>query len=324
MRDNNPFKPVLPKPVTDNDLATDPSADNFLASSDGVDDRLSQHATLDGMLSANARQNNDFGDIANVAARHQHHEPITPTFNAKPEEANNAVEHNHDEKANKEESKPSSNSNKADIFAVAAAAADNQTTPPKALDKPNKKAPVQKANGSEKQVTISLLTIVFGVLFIISTIAAVYFYMQNNKSQNDLADAKAKVSQLSDTASNDSAESDKATTNYDALQNRIQDLSKQVTDKDKTISDKQKTIDDQNGKITTLNKQVTDLQNKINSDKTVSDNMKSLVTTLCTNDQFKSSSACVSNGQSQSKNNSQSNQAVAPTTNTSTVQNTRP
>lgn len=321
MKDNNPFKPVLPRPVSDNDLANDPNADNFLASSNGINDRLSQHVTLDGMLSANPQSQNDFGDIASLTnsrattALGGNPKPSTqPAANHKPVVA----------------SEPKATDSKSDIFAAAAAAADGQSVASKATDgkfKLEKKGRAKKdttkkaaQNSGEKQITISLLTIVFGVLFIISTIAAIYFYTQNNKSQSELADAKAKVSQLSDTANNDSAESSKATTNYDALQNRIQDLSKQVTDKDKDISTKQKTIDDQNSKITSLNKQITDLQNKVNSDKSVSENMKSLVTTLCTNDQFKSSSACVSNGQSQTQ--TQANHATAPanTTNTQSTQ----
>lgn len=312
MKDNNPFKPVLPRPVSDNDLANDPNADNFLAGSNGINDRLSQHVTLDGMLSANPQSQNDFGDIASLTNNR-----ATTALGGAPKPSTQPATNHKSVVA----SEPKTADSKSDIFAAAAAAADGQSVAPKAndgkfkLEKKDlaKKDATKKAtsNSGEKQITISLLTIVFGVLFIISTIAAIYFYTQNNKSQSELADAKAKVSQLSDTANNDSAESSKATTNYDALQNRIQDLSKQVTDKDKDISAKQKTIDDQNSKITSLNKQITDLQNKVNSDKSVSENMKSLVTTLCTNDQFKSSSACVGGGQSQSQ--TQANHATAPT-----------
>lgn len=312
MKDNNPFKPVLPRPVSDNDLANDPNADNFLAGSNGINDRLSQHVTLDGMLSANPQSQNDFGDIASLTNNR-----ATTALGGAPKPSTQPVANHKPVIA----SEPKTADNKSDIFAAAAAAADGQSVAPKAndgkfkLEKKDlaKKDVAKKAaqNSGEKQITISLLTIVFGVLFIISTIAAIYFYTQNNKSQSELADAKAKVSQLSDTANNDSAESSKATTNYDALQNRIQDLSKQVTDKDKDISTKQKTIDDQNSKITSLSKQITDLQNKVNSDKSVSENMKSLVTTLCTNDQFKSSSACVGGGQGQPQ--TQANHATAPT-----------
>lgn len=312
MKDNNPFKPVLPKPISDSDLATDPHPDNFLAGDDRLSQHLNRRMTMDGVMPG--QHHTDFSDLTKSNKDAETPAATETPVADKPADSASNVESsqtNLDPLANM----PSDNTNDLpagvtpadDPFAAAAAAADNQKKPPKfggfikhgnrpAAEPKSAKTP-KDPNVPQKQVTISLLTIIFCVLFVIATAAAIYFFTENNKNKDALADAQAKVNQLTAQDNDTATAANKSTTNLDALQTKIQDLTKQNDDKQKQIDDKQKSIDDQNKKITDLNKQVSDLQNKVNSDKTVSDNMKSLVTTLCTNDQFKASSACVSNGQ---------------------------
>ena len=71
-----------------------------------------------------------------------------------------------------------------DSLSAAAETADNK--PLTANSKTSK-----GKNGQNKQVTISVLTIVFFVLFVAAGALAGYFYYDNNKNKDSLADAQA-------------------------------------------------------------------------------------------------------------------------------------
>ena len=89
-------------------------------------------------------------------------------------------------------------------------------------------------NGQNKQVTISVLTIVFFVLFVAAGALAGYFYYDNNKNKDSLADAQAELQQLKDETNASSNSSNKASTQFDALQDKIAELTTQNEDKQKT------------------------------------------------------------------------------------------
>lgn len=183
-----------------------------------------------------------------------------------------------------------------DALSAAAAMADSQTGDVTIDKTPAKK---KSASGQPKQLTISLLTIVFCVLFIISTVCAVYFAIQNGKSTNQLSDTKAELQELRDKDNASSTTNSKTSDQFDALQNKIAGLTKQATDNKKTMDENKKTIEDLTKKNTDLTTQLNAANAKLASDKSVSDNMKSLVTTLCTKEDYKSSSACISQNQPQ-------------------------
>lgn len=145
-----------------------------------------------------------------------------------------------------------------------------------------------------KQLTISVLTIVFFVLFLGATATAVYFGIQNNKNSNELSDAQAKLQQLTDENNSSTTSSNKSSTQFDALQDKIADLTTQNEEKQKTIDENKTTIDNLNKQVTDLNTKLTDTQNKLTSDTQVSDKMQSLITTMCANDPYKTqSSVCI-------------------------------
>ncbi|MDO4271449.1 MAG: hypothetical protein Q4C83_00480 [Candidatus Saccharibacteria bacterium] len=176
-------------------------------------------------------------------------------------------------------------------LAAAATAADSKTEGVEINNKPAKKA---KNNGQPKQLTVSVLTIIFGILFLASAGAAVYFYMGKSDVETKLADTEASLQSLQDETNTSTNSSNKANTQFDSLQQKIQELTK-------TNQESQKKIEENNQTITNLNKEKTDLQtkldaanNKLTSDTQVSENMKSLITTLCTDPTFQGSSACVS------------------------------
>ncbi len=183
-----------------------------------------------------------------------------------------------------------------DALSAAAAMADSQTGDVTIDKTPAKK---KSASGQPKQLTISLLTIVFCVLFIISTVCAVYFAIQNGKSTNQLSDTKAELQELRDKDNASSTTNSKTSDQFDALQNKIAGLTKQATDNKKTMDENKKTIEDLTKKNTDLTTQLNAANAKLASDKSVSDNMKSLVITMCAggSKEVKESSPCIALGQ---------------------------
>lgn len=178
-------------------------------------------------------------------------------------------------------------------LAAAAAAADGKTggveiTPAKDVGKTK-----AAKNGQPKQLTVSVLTIIFFVLFIGAGAAAVYFGIQNNKNVNALGDAQAELQQLKDQNADSSNSANKESTQFDALQDRIKELTEQNDAKQKTIDENKTTIDNLNKQVSDLNQQVTAANNKLTSDTSVSDKMQSLITTMCASPDFAASSVCI-------------------------------
>ena len=311
MRNNDPFKPALARPLSDSDLANDPHPDNFLAGNDGLGRRLNRRMTMDGVMQPelpetpaapatveqpqpveqpapsapaapdlsnlanlpDAPATPDFSDLSAAPNQDPLNNPLatpneasTPSAKVLPPEADTA---------------PADDNQSVNLFDQAAQVADNQKKPPKL------------ATPKQKQVTISLLTIIFFLLFLASTGVAVWFGYDNNKKSTALADAQAKLAQSKDYLSDKTNTSTKTSTQFDALQAKIADLTKKNDEAKQQLDEKQKNIDDQNKKIADLTKQNGDFQNKINSDKAISDNMHSLVVTLCAKDDMRGSAPCV-------------------------------
>lgn len=324
-QENSPFQPALRKPVDDKMLAGDPAADNFLAGSDGLSKRvtfdnvppvvrqngLSQPTTheqlpqKDGNARINdlpASRNDDIFESFSSSADSQA-QTAAPTPDKKSKKVHLPKFGRH---------KSHSNDAAKSAISAAAEAADNNAPQTPAVAGTNANAKL--ATKQTKQVTISALTIIFFVLFVISTACAIYFGIQNHGNSNKLSDAQAQIEELTAKSSENASSTNKQNNNFDALQDKITTLTKDNGDKQKTIDQLNKDKTDLNNKVNTLNGQVTSLQNKVNSDTQTSTDVKSLVTTLCTKDDFKSSSACVAasssaNQQNNQTNNQQSNQA---------------
>ena len=108
-----------------------------------------------------------------------------------------------------------------------------------------------------------MATIVFFILTLAGIGGTVYFYMQNNDTSNKLADAKAQVDKLNANSSSSTTSDNKSNSQYDALQNKITDLTSQNADKQKTLDDNKKTIDQLNAKNADLTKSNDDLTKKV-------------------------------------------------------------
>lgn len=187
-------------------------------------------------------------------------------------------------------------------------------------DQPSKRSSSKKASnkaGSQpKQLTVSVLTIVFGVLFLASSALAATFFVQKNGINSQLEDAQAKLSKLQDQSNSSTNSTNKASTQFDSLQTKIEELTKTNQENSQTIENNKKTIDDLNKRNSDLTNQLTAAQNKLTADTSVSDNMKSLVTTMCAaGAPYNTSSACVALGQG-----SGAAQAATPTATTNNQQ----
>ena len=355
MKGENPFQPVLAKPIDDTVFNNDPAADNFLVGNDGFNRtssamnsfarpnnyrpvRLDQMAESNpfedtdnsGSLGAKTPQatkpaKNSKGGIFSGISRGK--KTVTPaqTQIATPNSGaglNSASNFGQGSNLNNVTSgfgatQPSSASAAAakptspisSALADAAAISDSKsplvTGNANAKDSKVESAKSPKGASTGRQLTISTMTIVFAVLFVVATGVAIYFGLQNKKNVDALADARAQVSELTDNDNSAKSANTKSTTQLSALQDKVQDLTKKT-------EDNQKTIDDLNKKNNDLTKSNTDLQNqlkaandKLASDKSVSENMKSLLTAMCTSAPFNTSAACqAANGVVQSANQS--------------------
>ncbi len=359
MKGENPFQPVLAKPIDDTVFNNDPAADNFLVGNDGFNRSNSamnsfgrgnyRPVRLDQMADSNPFTDSDSGS-AKVVRPAQHVQPAQPvrpasapiTSGAKESKSKGGMFSGLSRKKATTPTQPAMtmpNSNlggangnfgQANLgatnsgfgatknstaettkptspisSALADAAAISDSKSPLAANNQAKNSQVKPAkntkSGMNKQLTISTMTIVFAVLFVVATGAAIYLGIQNRNNADALADAQAQVSELTDSDNNAKSSSTKSTTQLSALQDKVQDLTKKT-------EDNQKTIDDLNKKNNDLTKSNTDLQNqlkaandKLASDKSVSDNMKSMLNAMCTSAPFNTSSACqAANGAVQS------------------------
>ena len=125
-----------------------------------------------------------------------------------------------------------------------------------------------------KQFTISIMTIILFILAVAGIGGTIYFWIQNSKTSDALADAKAKVQQLTDQSNTANISGNKTSDQFTALQKNLADMTKQNDDKQKTIDDQKKTIDDQT-------KQITDLTTKAKTIDTLTGQLGGLLNSSC-------------------------------------------
>jgi len=257
MKDNNPFQPNLAEPVNDSDLATDANPDKF------TDDVSSDNAkpprpavSLDGITPANVNDNFSVDSSPdNQPANDQGASIADPLdgLNLNPPA----------DPANSDET-PATGDNASDAAATDGASADPFATLADQAD--TGKAP--KAAKPTKTFTISILTIIFFILTLAGAGGTVYFFLQNDKNSNALADANAKVQQLTSQSNETNTSENKTTDQFTALQDKIADLTKQNSDKQKTLDDNKTKIDDltkQNTDLTTKVQNISDLTTKLDT-----------------------------------------------------------
>lgn len=308
MNDNNPFRPTLAQPADDSALATDPAADNFLDSPvDNSQGNFNAPAvSLDNMVAPSD------GDNANPVNFNNSDYGVNG-MTSQPDQANQLSNATPD--SNYPNSTTEAGANQLDGNPTADVSVDNNNQPESEADVINsaddaKTNPTshmlnqlsnQADNSNEpidiapkgKQLTISLLTIVFCVLFVISTALAIFFFIKNNQNASELADTKAKLEEISDKNGDSSTSTRKTSSQFDALQDKIADLTKKGEEKQKLLDENKKSIDALTKDKTDLTAKLNEAQKKISADSNLNKNVNSMITTLCTNESYKDSAACV-------------------------------
>ena len=260
---NNPFEPVTTDPSVDPPL-TDNAADDFTAGDDidggqdGLDGAPKAPLSIDGISPNYGADNNamgDDGDVSNVTLVGS-----GETDNAPQPTDMLTDDHSGDFLANLVPSDDDSlTANNTTEPAKDDSTAPTDETP---LVAP---APVKgkdKKDKPTKHVTISLLTIIFLILAIAGIAGTVWFYLQNSKNTDALADANAKIAQLEDKASTTATVENTGSGQYDGLQDKIKELNTQNDEKQKKLDENKKSIDDLTKKNTDLTTQLAEQTKK--------------------------------------------------------------
>jgi hypothetical protein len=262
---NNPFEPVGTEPADGNPPLTDDAADDF---------------TADGSTDVNSN------DVDTAPKAPLSIDGISPNYGSGDDDSTKVLKIDEDGDSQVENA-TSSNDVLTDDHAgdflndTLPSSPDSDSVAPSDDDSKSlgdqESAPIPPADVKPakpvKTVKISLLTIIFLILAIAGIAGTVWFYLQNNKNADALADSEAKVHQLNDQLSTSSTTENTTAGQYDGLNDKIEDL----TGKN---SESQKTIDDYKKKNDELTKQVTDLTTK-NADLTKqANNISSLTTRL--------------------------------------------
>jgi len=249
MKENsNPFQPALAQPVDDSVLKTDDAADNFTDDASAPADNAKPPrpaVSLDGISPPSDSSNGDKSNDSDSSSDSKPDSGDGPTFGDDPLDG---ISISPDAIPSEDSGSP--------LSQIAALTDDDSTTPPAGGKPP-------KGQKQPKQFTISILTIIFFILTLAGAAGTGYFWWQNSENADARADAEAKVAQLTDQTVDTSTSENKATGQFDALQDRVADLTKQNEDKQKKLDDNKKTIDDLNKKVTDVTNQNTDLSKKV-------------------------------------------------------------
>lgn len=303
MKDNNPFQPALSQPADDSVLSNDPAADNFTAEAatatdafkpskpavmlDGISpnpnlaaEAVVTPATLDNDLTAALSGQPDNPTTSAPGESLTQPTDVSSSFDAATppvgvdtfsDTANFGLNPTPDSAVESSAENPLLNDNSTEPTTDAAPPTDSVgTTSTDPNDPMNQiaaltddKSAAPSGTKPPKQFTISILSIILFVLALTGIGGTIFFYIQNNKHADDLAEANAKVQQLTDQSDQSSTADNKTTSQFDALQDKIAELTKQNDDKQKTIDDNKTTIDEQTKKITDLTTQNEDLTKKV-------------------------------------------------------------
>ncbi|MCL2174011.1 hypothetical protein FWH58_01805 [Candidatus Saccharibacteria bacterium] len=241
---SNPFDPVIADPATD-PPQTDDAADDFTADDDkegGPDETTKAPLSIDGISpqqSTDAAEDNVFTSNSPID------DSIMPVKAASAAAASDALTGNG----------PGDFLSSMTTENPAEPIASDPPTPPIL-------APVESAP-PVKHVTISLLTIIFFILALVGAVGTIYFYLQNNKNADALADANAKIQQLEDELSTNATAENTTAGQYNGLNNKIENLSGQNEENLKTIDEYKKKVEDQAKQITDLTAKNTELNKKV-------------------------------------------------------------
>ena len=273
----NPFEPVSPEPATFE--PTDNAPDDFMADNSNLRGKPARPAVmLDGVSPApgfNAMsQNNSFEPTTTVV------DAVT-TDDAAVENSLEATETNSDtpsavdqlESATSADSLLNDNEPLSDGFLNDTSSSSVEASPVSPavsapINKKDDKKSTKKAAKGEKpprQFTISIASIILFLLAAGGIGGSVYFYMQNNSNLNKNKTYQAQIAELQNNGASTSDSENKTSSQFDALQDKITELTKQNEAKQKTIDENKIKIDDLTKKNNDLTKTNEDLTKKVQS-----------------------------------------------------------
>jgi uncharacterized protein YoxC len=243
---NNPFEPVTTDPNDGNPPLTDGAADDFTADSGG-----DSNNTARAPLSIDGINSNYDTDAATTILKIDENGDSTVGSAAS---SNDILTDDHagdflNDSLPAEESESSS----------ATLGSDSPEPVKDEVPTPADTTPSTDTKPT-KTVKISLLTIILLILAIAGIAGAVWFYMQNNKNADALADSEAKVQRLQDELSATATSENTTAGQYDGLNDKIKEGEATVESLTKDKADLTKKNEELTKKVTDLTTQNTELQ----------------------------------------------------------------
>lgn len=161
-----------------------------------------------------------------------------------------------------------------------------------------------------RQFTISIMTIVATLLFLVSAAGAIYLYIKNNQLSQDNLALNQENQSLKASNNNNSTANNKSSNQFNVLQDKIKELTDTNTENKKTLDDNKKQIEDLTKQNDDLTKKLNEAQAKILSDKTTSDSIKEFMSALCVstdNHNISDTTYCVEHKNNNNNNNNNQN-----------------
>lgn len=271
---SNPFEPVSPEPATLE--PSDNAADDFMAdNSDNISAKPARPPVmLDGVSPAPASNSFDPAtppvDIVTMGSALAPNEGPFEGSSANigsNVDASDSLLNDSDTSNNFLGSNPESLETAGATPLLSGMLPDDQPTDPndkfdKKKAKKDKKAAI-KGDKPTRQFTISIASIILFLLAVGGIGGTIYFYMQNSSNSDKVKTYQARVAELENNGASTSDSDNKTSSQFDALQDKITELTKQNEAKQKTADENKTTIDDLTKKNNDLTKTNEDLTKKV-------------------------------------------------------------
>jgi cell division protein FtsB len=149
-------------------------------------------------------------------------------------------------------------------------------------DKADKKKAKKDKKGDKpaRQFTISIASIILFLLAIGGIGGTIYYYLQNSSNSDKVKTYQARIAELENNGASTSDSENKTSSQFDALQDKITELTTQNADKQKTLDDNKTKIDDLTKKNADLTKTNEDLTKKVQNISDLTTRVDTLVNKL--------------------------------------------
>lgn len=132
------------------------------------------------------------------------------------------------------------------------------------------------------RLSISILTLLFFLLTLAGGAGTFIFHRQNSENVDLLSQANARIQELEANGADISISDDKDSSQYEALQNKIADLTKEKDENTKKIEEQNKKIEDLTAKNKALEEEATALTKKVQNIEDLTNKVNSMTNKLNT------------------------------------------